>query len=286
MVNRRTIEALIRAGAFDTIAPLTEGAAPVPDRHKLLATVGVAWISPSRPSATPCRPACSTSPRWRTNMRRRYVSVRPWNEKAQLMEEKTALGFFFSGHPYNSRKKELSRFIPSTAQPPGAGQGIHQYRRYRRRHPHPDDPARQDALRAARRRHGDGRSLGVQRIVRAEREKIVTDEVLVIEGKVRYDEFQVAMPWWPERLMDAGRGPGPLCQAPVAQDERQLGCGQAEILAVALRARPGCGARALSQCAGRVRDGARRRRARPPRRCFAGSLERLVAAGELEIVYQ
>jgi DNA polymerase III subunit alpha len=28
------------------------------------------------------------------------VTVKPWDEKTQLMEEKTALGFFFSGHPY------------------------------------------------------------------------------------------------------------------------------------------------------------------------------------------
>ena len=52
-----------------------------------------------------------------------YVNVRPWDEKTQLMEEKTALGFFFSGHPYNTCKKELSRFVRRPLNRAGAFQG-------------------------------------------------------------------------------------------------------------------------------------------------------------------
>jgi DNA polymerase-3 subunit alpha len=75
-----------------------------------------------------------------------YIPVKPWGEKEQLMQEKTALGFFFSGHPYNTCKKELSRFIRRPLNKPGAGQGIDLAGWCGRRRAHPDDTARQDVV--------------------------------------------------------------------------------------------------------------------------------------------
>jgi DNA polymerase-3 subunit alpha len=68
MVNRRTIEALIKAGAFDSIAPATGQDRPT--AASCWPRSAWPWTSPSRPSATPCRPACSTSPMLPTSMRR------------------------------------------------------------------------------------------------------------------------------------------------------------------------------------------------------------------------
>ena len=55
MVNRRVIEALIRAGAMDT-SPAT-GPGP---RAQLMATVALAMEAPSRRRPTRCRVGCST----------------------------------------------------------------------------------------------------------------------------------------------------------------------------------------------------------------------------------
>ena len=40
-----------------------------------------------------------------------YVDVARWTEREQLMNEKPALGFFFSGHPYHAYAAELSAFV-------------------------------------------------------------------------------------------------------------------------------------------------------------------------------
>src|SRR5574343_1725507 len=189
MVNRRTIEALIRAGAVDSIAPRSAGDNPVPDRHKLLATVGVAMDFAEQAERDARQTSLFDIADVAEEHAPEYVSVRPWDEKTQLMEEKTALGFFFSGHPYNSRKKELSRFI--------------------RRPLNRLEPAKEFTniagivvgIRTQMTRRGkmlfvqidDGTAMVevsvFNELFEAERSKIITDEVLVVEGKVSYDDF-------------------------------------------------------------------------------------------------
>ena len=204
MVNRRTIEALIRAGAFDAIAPLTVGDAPGPDRAKLLATVGVAMDFAEQAERNAMQTSLFDIADVADEHAPEYVSVRPWDEKTRLMEEKTALGFFFSGHPYNTSKKELSRFI--------------------RRPLNRLEPSKEFTniagivvgIRTQMTRRGkmlfvqldDGTAMVevsvFNELFEAEREKIVTDEILVIEGKVRYDEFSGGNAVVAERLMTLG----------------------------------------------------------------------------------
>ncbi|WP_295004174.1 DNA polymerase III subunit alpha [uncultured Dechloromonas sp.] len=204
MVNRRTIEALIRAGAFDTIAPQTAGDAPGPDRAKLLATVGVAMDFAEHAERNAMQTSLFDIAEVAEEHAPEYVNVRPWDEKTRLMEEKTALGFFFSGHPYNTSKKELSRFI--------------------RRPLSRLEPAKEFThiagivvgIRTQMTRRGkmlfvqldDGTAMVevsvFNELFEAERDKIVTDEILVIEGKVRYDEFSGGNAVVAERLMTLG----------------------------------------------------------------------------------
>ncbi|MDP2808570.1 MAG: DNA polymerase III subunit alpha, partial [Rhodocyclaceae bacterium] len=40
-----------------------------------------------------------------------YIEVARWTERERLMNEKPALGFFFSGHPYNAYAAELAAFV-------------------------------------------------------------------------------------------------------------------------------------------------------------------------------
>jgi len=186
-VNRRTIEALIRAGAFDLIGPpATDGEA---DRHRLLATVGVAMEFAEQAERNAMQTSLFDIADVGEAHAPEYVSVRPWGEKSRLMEEKTALGFFFSGHPYNTCKKELARFI--------------------RRPLNRLEPAKEMTalagvvvgIRTQMTRRGkmlfvqmdDGTAMVevsvFNELFEAERSKIVTDEVLVVEGKVSYDDF-------------------------------------------------------------------------------------------------
>lgn len=201
MVNRRTIEALIRAGAFDSIAPQAAGE---PDRYRLLASVGVAMDFAEQAERNAMQTSLFDMADVADEHAPEYVTVRPWDEKTKLMEEKTALGFFFSGHPYNSRKKELSRFI--------------------RRPLNRLEPAKEFThiagivvgIRTQMTRRGkmlfvqidDGTGMievsVFNELFEAERDKIVTDEVLVIEGKVRYDEFSGGNAVVAERLMTLG----------------------------------------------------------------------------------
>src|SRR5574343_487561 len=195
MVNRRTIEALIRAGAFDSLDA---------NRAKLIASVGVAMDFAEQAERNAMQTSLFDMADVAEEHAPEYVSVRPWDEKTQLMEEKIALGFFFSGHPYNSRKKELSRFI--------------------RRPLNRLEPAKEFTniagivvgIRTQMTRRGkmlfvqidDGTAMVevsvFNELFEAEREKIVTDKILVIEGKVRYDEFSGGNAVVAERLMTLG----------------------------------------------------------------------------------
>ncbi len=186
-VNRRTIEALVRAGAFDRLAPAApDGSA---DRHRLLATVGVAMEFAEQAERNAMQTSLFDIAEVSEAHAPEYVNVRPWDEKTRLMEEKTALGFFFSGHPYNTYKKELARFV--------------------RRPLERLEPAKEMTalagvvvgIRTQMTRRGkmlfvqldDGTAMVevsvFNELFEAERSKIVTDEVLVVEGKVSYDDF-------------------------------------------------------------------------------------------------
>jgi DNA polymerase-3 subunit alpha len=203
MVNRRTIEALIKAGAFDGIAPAVAGTG-VPDRHKLLATVGVAMDFAEQAERNAMQTSLFDLAEVADDHAPEYVPVKPWDERAQLMEEKTALGFFFSGHPYNTCKKELSRFVrrplnrlePAKEMTTLAGVVVGVRTQMTRR----------------------GKMLFVQlddgtgmievtvfnELFEAERAKIVTDSVLIIEGRVRFDEFSGSNSVTADKLMTVG----------------------------------------------------------------------------------
>ncbi|OMG52913.1 DNA polymerase III subunit alpha [Azonexus hydrophilus] len=199
MVNRRTTEALIRAGAFDSIDA---------DRAKLLASVGIAMEFAEQAERNAMQTSLFDIGDVAEDHAPQYLVVKPWDEKTRLMEEKTALGFFFSGHPYNTCKKELSRFI--------------------RRPLNRLEPAKEltklagivVGVRTQMTRRGkmlfvqidDGTAMVevsvFNELFEAERAKIVTDEVLVIEGKVSYDDFSGGNRVVADKLMTLGEARG------------------------------------------------------------------------------
>ena len=203
MVNRRTTEALIKAGAFDAIAPKIAGSAE-PDRYQLLASVGVAMEFADQAERNAMQTSLFDIGDVAEEHAPQYLVVKPWDEKEKLMQEKTALGFFFSGHPYNTCKKELSRFIR---------------RPLNRLEPSKETTALAGVVVGVRTQMTRrGKMLFVQlddgtgmievtvfsELFEAERSKVVTDEVLIIEGRVRYDEFSGGNSVTADKLMTLG----------------------------------------------------------------------------------
>ncbi|MDP3088088.1 MAG: DNA polymerase III subunit alpha [Methylotenera sp.] len=107
-VNRRVVESLIRAGAFDRLS----ADEVKPSRSALLAGVGVAMAAAEQNSAN------SNQNSLFGEVADNAVNVLPnvpaWTEQQRLLEEKAALGFYFSGHPYVAYQKDLSQFVSST----------------------------------------------------------------------------------------------------------------------------------------------------------------------------
>jgi DNA polymerase-3 subunit alpha len=103
IVNRRVVEALVRAGAFD---PLDD------HRARLLASVGVALESAEQRE----RDAQQVSLFGEAGARSRppLPQVPRWDERRRLAEEKTSLGFYLSGHPFGVYAREFAPFVRST----------------------------------------------------------------------------------------------------------------------------------------------------------------------------
>ncbi|TRZ98812.1 MAG: DNA polymerase III subunit alpha [Rhodocyclaceae bacterium] len=100
VVNRRVVEALIRAGAFDSIDD---------HRAKLLASTGVALEAAEQAERNAMQGGLFDTGAPADTVH--YVACPRWTERDRLMNEKPALGFFFSGHPYNAYAAELASFV-------------------------------------------------------------------------------------------------------------------------------------------------------------------------------
>jgi DNA polymerase III subunit alpha len=101
IVNRRTIEALIRAGAFDTLHA---------NRAQLIASVSLAMEAAEQASANALQAGLfdmGDAP----SQGHELVDEPEWPEKKKLQEEKGALGFYLSGHLFDAYKDEVRRFV-------------------------------------------------------------------------------------------------------------------------------------------------------------------------------
>ncbi len=183
-VNRRVIEALIRGGAMDALP----GHAGI-DRAQLIATVALAMDAAEQAAANALQGGLFDMIPEAAGAAPEFARVRPWSERERLKEEKTAIGFFLSGHPFNAFKAEVRRFVRRT---------LAQL-----------EPSREPVTMAGvvmdvRTKMGNrGKMAFIQlddgtqarevavysEVLEASRGKIVTDEVLVVEGKVSKDDF-------------------------------------------------------------------------------------------------
>ena len=99
-VNRRVVEALIRAGAFDSVDA---------DRGRLFAAVGVALEAGERAAAAAGQESlfgedsAAAAPA--------LPAARAWSDAERLAHEKAALGFYLSGHPFTRVADELAPIV-------------------------------------------------------------------------------------------------------------------------------------------------------------------------------
>ncbi|BAN22678.1 DNA polymerase III subunit alpha [Caballeronia insecticola] len=101
VVNRRTVEALIRAGALDALHA---------NRAQLLASVPLAMEAADQAAANAMQAGLfdmGDAPLQAHEL----VEEAMWSDKKRLQEEKTALGFYLSGHLFDAYKGEVRRFV-------------------------------------------------------------------------------------------------------------------------------------------------------------------------------
>jgi DNA polymerase-3 subunit alpha len=203
VVNRRVIEALVRAGALDSL-----------DEHRarLLVSVGLALEAAEQAERDALQAGLFDAGGGQAH-RAQPIEAPRWSEREQLLNEKQALGFFLSGHPYNECRAELAAFVrrPLASLEPGkeaallAGIALATRTQMTRRGKMifillDDGTAQQEVA-------------VFNEVFEAERAKIKVDEVLVIEGKVQRDDFSGGLRVVADKLMTLGEARGRFAKA-------------------------------------------------------------------------
>jgi DNA polymerase-3 subunit alpha len=192
VVNRRVVEALVRAGAFDSLDE---------NRARLLASVGRALEAAEQAQAQASQESLfgeAEAPRGGASV---YVDAAPWDMKQKLTEEKAALGFYLSGHLFKVYERELARFprVPLARLSPGervwmAGVVVaartQMTRRGRMMVVMLDDGSAQVEISV------------FNELFEKHREKLKEDSLLVVAGKVQNDEFSGGLRVSADELMD------------------------------------------------------------------------------------
>ena len=106
-INKRAVEALIKAGAFDALHP--EGQA---GRAALLASVGLAfdWAETQAANALQGGLFDFGDTHGSSTQEPALVHLPAWDVRERLVAEKAALGFYLSGHLFDACRDEVRRF--------------------------------------------------------------------------------------------------------------------------------------------------------------------------------
>ncbi|MDD4963721.1 MAG: DNA polymerase III subunit alpha [Gallionella sp.] len=192
IVNRRTIEALIRAGAFDSIND---------HRAALMASVDAALANADQHARAANQDSLFGSDESDVVLINQTADVPRWRLREQLSHEKTSLGFYLSGHPFQEYAPELAQFVKTKLSDltpnfveQGGGKGrragvavvlagivssfrLQQTRRGRMAIIVLDDGAAQTEVTV------------FNELYEANREVIVMDELLILRGKAALDEY-------------------------------------------------------------------------------------------------
>jgi DNA polymerase III subunit alpha len=102
-INKRVVEALIKAGAFDGLEP---------NRAALLASVSLGFEYADTQAAHADQGGLFDfgDAHGSSTQEPELVAAEPWSIKARLMHEKPAIGFYLSGHLFDEYAPEVRRF--------------------------------------------------------------------------------------------------------------------------------------------------------------------------------
>jgi DNA polymerase-3 subunit alpha len=192
-VNKRALEALIRAGAFDQLGV---------DRAILMASLPDAMQAAEQSAhnqssgvfdlfgdVVPSGGADGAG-----DVYQDFRDTRPWTTRQRLEGEKETLGLYVSGHPIDDYESELRRFVPNRIVDLKAD------------HHSQTVSGLVVNLRTMRNKRGDNmafvllddRSARIEVAMFADtfseyRDKLVKDAILVIEGQVSFDDYSGAL---------------------------------------------------------------------------------------------
>jgi len=102
IVNRRTVEALIRAGTFDSIND---------HRASLMSSVDAALASADQQARAANQNSLFGHEEADSVLQEKHADVPRWCLREQLVHEKSSLGFYLGGHPFQEYADELAHFI-------------------------------------------------------------------------------------------------------------------------------------------------------------------------------
>ena len=193
IVNRRAIEALVRAGAFDCVET---------QRARLLASVGRALEAAEQAERAASQSSLFGEAEVPRGGEHAYVDAAPWDMKQKLLEEKVALGFYLSGHLFSVYQRQLAGFprTPLAKLAPSeqrvwmagvvASARTQMTRRGRMVIVMLDDGSAQIELTV------------FNELFEKHREKVKEDALLVVWGKAQHDQFSSSLRVTAEELLD------------------------------------------------------------------------------------
>ncbi len=103
-VNKRVVEALVKAGAFDALHP---------DRAAALASVGLAFEWADAQAANEAQAGLfdfGDDVHGSSSQEPSLVATEAWSLRQRLQQEKTAIGFYLSGHLFDACADEVRQF--------------------------------------------------------------------------------------------------------------------------------------------------------------------------------
>lgn len=113
MVNRRVLEALIRGGAMDGLDPAASKTQPA-NRASLLATVSLALEAAEQANANASQGGLFDMMEPDPEHKLQLLDTPAWDETLKLQEEKSALGFYLSGHPFRAVEAQVRSFAKTS----------------------------------------------------------------------------------------------------------------------------------------------------------------------------
>ncbi len=193
IVNRRVIESLVRAGAFDAIND---------HRASLLASVGIAMEAAEQENRAASQVSLFGGDSGTAAEGPKLNDAARWTLTEQLQNEKLALGYYYSGHPFEAYATEVQCFSKTrlgSIQPQGqpvivAGViysiRLQQTRRGRMAVVVLDDGTARVELTV------------FNELFESHRNWLKEDQLLIVEGKASFDNFTQSLRLTAERLLD------------------------------------------------------------------------------------